>query len=238
MAVNNHTERSARDLEFFGKITASISHELNNVVSIIDQVGGLLEDYVAMMKSGYTPNVDQLEKVSQKIQMQTGRGVDIIRNLNKFAHSVDDPLKEFDLNDVLSNLCTICQRLAGLKRVTLKEDFAETELMVTNNPFLVQEIIFLALQWAFDQAGDDGEVRLSTSMDRDIPVVEIVTKTTEEQSRSFLDGEVLAEILQATEIESETFQDNTEKRGVRFKFQSIRANDSPTCQKCDTRAIL
>jgi len=43
-----------KELEFFGKITACISHELNNVLSIINEYTGLLEDLMLTCGDGKT----------------------------------------------------------------------------------------------------------------------------------------------------------------------------------------
>jgi C4-dicarboxylate-specific signal transduction histidine kinase len=39
-------------LQFFGRMSASISHELKNALAIIKENAGLLADYVAMMGKG------------------------------------------------------------------------------------------------------------------------------------------------------------------------------------------
>ena len=52
-----------KELEFFGKVTACISHELNNVLSIINEYTGLLEDL--MLTCNSREEVDK-EKISRK----------------------------------------------------------------------------------------------------------------------------------------------------------------------------
>ena len=38
-------EEMGTGLQFFGKMTASISHEIKNVMAIINESAGLLDDY-------------------------------------------------------------------------------------------------------------------------------------------------------------------------------------------------
>ncbi|NNG12708.1 MAG: sensor histidine kinase, partial [Halobacteria archaeon] len=38
----------AQELRYFGKVTASISHELKNVLAILNEHTGLLQDLTAM----------------------------------------------------------------------------------------------------------------------------------------------------------------------------------------------
>ncbi|MBL7192196.1 hypothetical protein ISS30_10950, partial [bacterium] len=44
----------------------------------------------------------------------------IIKRLNTFAHSVDDPVRQFDLVQLVDNFIRLAQRLASLKRVNLE----------------------------------------------------------------------------------------------------------------------
>jgi hypothetical protein len=39
-------------LQFYGKITASVSHEIKNVLAIINENAGLLEDFTFMADRG------------------------------------------------------------------------------------------------------------------------------------------------------------------------------------------
>ena len=55
-----------KELEFFGKITACISHELNNVLSIINEYTGLLED----LTLGEAVDKNRIQKITKSISEQ------------------------------------------------------------------------------------------------------------------------------------------------------------------------
>ncbi len=166
-------EKTSNELEFFGRITASVSHEMNNVISIIDQVSGLLEDHLAAAESGMEIKPEQLARVHGKIQAQTARGVEIIRRLNKFAHSVDDPVCDFDLNVVLENLAGICDRFATLNRVVLLREWSPQEIPMTNSPFLVQQAVYYLLRYTFEITDNQAEITISTAIEDAKPCIEI-----------------------------------------------------------------
>jgi signal transduction histidine kinase len=151
-------------LAFFGTITASVSHELNNVISIIDQTNGLLEDLIAGAESGTPVTVEKLERVVTSIQKHAARGLKIITRLNKFAHSIDEPVREYDLNETVRNLADLAARFAGLKRVALEVNFAEEPLTVTGNPFFAQQALFAAIRLLLDDAPRTEVIVISTSM--------------------------------------------------------------------------
>ncbi len=138
--------RADTDLQFFGTITASVSHELNNVISILNQTGGLLEDLLYGAEQGQDITPEQLERIAGKIATQTERGIAIIRRLNSFAHTVDDPVISFDLGELLDNLMALCVRFAGLRGMELSREGSVNSAKITNSPIKVQRLLFLVLR--------------------------------------------------------------------------------------------
>ena len=82
---------SETGLQFFGKMSASISHEMKNVMAIINENAGLLEDLTVMAEKGMPIDPERLKTQASRIMKQIRRGDDIIKGMNRFAHSVDEP---------------------------------------------------------------------------------------------------------------------------------------------------
>lgn len=149
------------DLAFFGALTASVSHELNNIISIIDQSAGLLTDLLAGAQSGRPLSPEQLERIADRIKYQTGRGVDFIRRLNAFAHSTDEPVREFELNQLVENLAALTVRFASLKGVNLKVTYSDQPLNIIASPFLIQQVLYLIIKNILDRALKNDDIALS-----------------------------------------------------------------------------
>lgn len=149
-------------LAFFGAITASVSHELNNVISIIDQSAGLLDDLLYGAQSGNPIPNERLQLIADRVSNQTQRGVSIIKRLNTFAHSVDDPIREFEINTLLKNLTDLCQRFADMKKVRLEVRLLEEPVNITNSPFLVQQALYLYLRRVLSASNPDDTITVST----------------------------------------------------------------------------
>ena len=77
-------------LAFFGSIVAGQSHEVTNVLSVINELAGLQGDILGNAGAGQPPDIERLKQVVQKIRNQVQRGEIIIRSINRFAHTVDD----------------------------------------------------------------------------------------------------------------------------------------------------
>ena len=89
------------DLAFFGKVNASISHELKNILAIISEAAGLLNDLTDMASKGGNFEVEMIQTCSKDIVEEIQRGFATIKKMNTFSHSADDPLKRVNLVEVL-----------------------------------------------------------------------------------------------------------------------------------------
>lgn len=169
MAEKTASERDRllhqHSMVFFGRVLASTTHQINNVLSIIDQSGGLLEDLLAMAAGGKPLSTDKLARAVARIQDQSSRGLEIVQRLNKFAHSTDDETIDFDLNEVISNLVMLITRFADLKKVGFEFEPSEQPLQVTGNPFACQQLVFAVYMLFLDQSEAGESITLTTVLD-------------------------------------------------------------------------
>ncbi len=154
-----------RGLAFFGKITASVTHELNNVMSIIEQVSGLLDDLCAGAESGRPLEPEKIRGISERIGKQVERGVSIIQRMNKFAHSVDEPVKNFDLVELTENLVELSRRFAGLRKLKIEWRPPDARVMLVSKPFLLEQVIFMGIDAAMQRSRREGVIRIEVQPD-------------------------------------------------------------------------
>lgn len=152
-------------LKFIGAVTASVSHELNNVITIIDQVAGLLQDTLAGARAGSPLDAAKLQSLQERIARQTRRGIEIVKNLNRFAHGVDEPVVRFEMNAVIGNLVSLVQRLAELRKVRLSVRYAGRDTYVTSSPFRLQQALFYCLERFLRCASPGSEIVLAVACD-------------------------------------------------------------------------
>ncbi len=152
-------------LKFVGAVTASVSHELNNVITIIDQVAGLLQDTLAGAQSGTSLDTGKLKTLQERIARQTRRGIEIVKNLNRFAHGVDEPVTQFEINATVGNLVSLMQRPADLRKVRLSIRCAGQETYVTSSPFRLQQALFHCIERLLASSSPGGEIALEVACD-------------------------------------------------------------------------
>jgi hypothetical protein len=130
-------------LQFFGSVNASISHELKNIFAIISETAGFLNDLTQLSKQGKKFELSLLENCSNSIAEEIERGFDTIRQMNQFAHSVDDPVKETSIADTLVLAVKLTGFLSYAKKTHI--DDPAKDITVLTSPFLLQNLIYRIL---------------------------------------------------------------------------------------------
>ncbi len=155
-------EQSGR--ECFGRLTASLSHELNNVVSIIDQNTGLMSDLLATGDNPVVIDRTRLEKIVTRFSTQAERGTALIRLLNTFAHSVDEDKLAADPAELVRLTQSLWRRAAEMRRVEIEIETKAGGAEIPVRPFLVLWALFLALRGALDKCPPGQAIKIKTEM--------------------------------------------------------------------------
>lgn len=133
-------------LTFNGKITASLSHELNNAVAIINEYNGLLTDMVEASKSDIPIDDKKLERATKKIAIQIERSQELVKRLNRFAHSSDSFNSSINIIELAELIISLSQRLLGLKGMDIEFSDHPDTIIFRTNPFYVQLAVFTCFE--------------------------------------------------------------------------------------------
>lgn len=118
--MSSTTPSGRASVQFFGKISASVSHEIKNVFAVINEAAGLLEDFTIMVDKGMPIEPERLKRVAKSIQGQVRRGDGIVKNINAFAHCTDEDAREVDLPETLGLIVALSTRMADMKQMGLE----------------------------------------------------------------------------------------------------------------------
>jgi nitrogen fixation/metabolism regulation signal transduction histidine kinase len=168
-------ETIAREgFQFFGKMSASISHEIKNALAIINESAGLLEDFSLLTEKGRPIDPERLKRLAQSVARQVQRADGLIKNLNRFAHSADDASRIVDLAEMLELVVSLVQRLAAMREARVELVLPAHPVMVITNLFLLENIIWLGLEFLLTE---------------NHKVVKLIPETTAEGARIRLVGQ-------------------------------------------------
>jgi hypothetical protein len=152
-----------KEVAFFGKITAGITHELKNVLAIIRESSGLMGDIISISPEAVVKHQEKIQNSIVRIKDQIERGVNLTDRLNRFAHSTDETLSKIDLQETIEQLVMLAQRFARLKHVVLKTVLPDHEIppvtLVTRHVQL-QMALFASLECCFTVMSSGGEINI------------------------------------------------------------------------------
>jgi C4-dicarboxylate-specific signal transduction histidine kinase len=149
-------------VRFFGEISASISHEIKNVLAIINENAGLLEDMLMMNAKGMPLSPERLSKLAQSITRQVNRGDRIVQGMNRFAHSADHPDEAVDVGDVVAFITNLSTRIIAMKGETPQIEVPATPVTALTNRFFLENLVWACLCRAMDACAPGQRVCIVT----------------------------------------------------------------------------
>jgi len=142
--MENHSKKTA----FFGKVTANVTHELQNVLAIIKENAGLMEDFMQfqMNPESLADLEINLKKILGKIVEQSKRGVGLTTALNGFAHTTDRVETEIHIHKAVERLLFLTNRLFLLQGIEVNLEKCEKSPSIVIDHVLFQTIILMSIE--------------------------------------------------------------------------------------------
>ena len=159
--TNNKDATECDGLRFFGRMSAAITHDIKNTLSIMNENAGLLEDLAQMAETGRPLDIQRVKQLGGAIKRQIRRSDGIVRNMNRFAHSVDDPVKQIGLMTSLEMFLAICRRLTDAKGITVALTPCGAEVAILTRPFHLYYLTWLLLEFCMEYAGPNRRIELA-----------------------------------------------------------------------------
>ncbi|MBW2582588.1 MAG: HAMP domain-containing histidine kinase, partial [Deltaproteobacteria bacterium] len=151
---------SEMGLQFFGRMSASISHEIKNVLAIINENAGLLEDFSLMAERGMPIDPGRLKTMAEKVKLQISRADGIIKNMNRLAHSIDENITTVDLDQTIELVIALTARIAAMRGVKVDLQLPGSPLTIPTAPFFLMNLLCLCLDFSMSASGDEKRVEL------------------------------------------------------------------------------
>ncbi|MBT7695827.1 MAG: hypothetical protein HN737_00280 [Desulfobacterales bacterium] len=164
-----------REIAFIGKITAGVTHEVNNVFAIIQETSGLIGDILSIAsRESDIPHMDKINKSMDSIKAQLNRGTDLISRLNGFAHTADEYSAEVDLNKLMDQLFALCTRFARVRNVRLVYNLSETSILFHTRPVWFQMGMYTLIDLFIDAVEAGGAVTCAAGNDDGKVVIKFI----------------------------------------------------------------
>jgi signal transduction histidine kinase len=150
----------AEGLSFFGITNRLISHELKNVLAIISETLGLMGELVELSEKGIELKPEKLRSLSASIIEEVDRANTITRNMNAFAHGVDEFIRDVDVRRIVALMIELSQLEASLKKTKLQLKAGEPCSIYTS-PFFLANLVFRLINTSSRHVDPKDEIRVS-----------------------------------------------------------------------------
>lgn len=166
MTDDNHI-LAVEGVRFFGEMSASISHEMKNVLAIVNENAGLLNDMVQLSEQGMPLAAERLAGMAQSISRQVQRGDRIVKRMNRFAHSADHPRESVDVGDTLGLVNEVASRLIAMRGAPPQIDVPAEAIRVRTHRFFLENLIWNCLCRLMDARGAEPQepIRIQVTAD-------------------------------------------------------------------------
>lgn len=135
-----------REAAFIGKIAASATHEIRNVLAIVKESAGLIDDLMRASITRGPVDGDRIFKAIKRIDAQVARGAEIITGLNRLAHSLDREGESIHLDEEIRRVVLLSQRFARRKSQGVEALPAAEPPAFTASSLAVQMALFAVLE--------------------------------------------------------------------------------------------
>ena len=165
MPDDNH-ENILRDsqLASLGKMLAGYSHELKNHLAIINESAGLMDDLLEMGSIDDEQSVQRFKKSISLICERINQADTMAKYMNSFAHKMDVPVSNFDVNELLIEELAFLDRFFWTKSASLHKELQPDLPTVSNNPSLLQFVIFTYIHRIISGIDSGGEIAVTSQL--------------------------------------------------------------------------
>lgn len=172
MEGNREKKLREQQLESYGRLMASFSHELKNHLGIIRESGGLIADFAEIHAAQLDPGLlARLEKATASIEKRVVTAARMFHHLSGFAHRSDTPCSSFDINLLCEEAAVLVERHARMKQMTIAVEPDAGLPALYSSPSLLHHVLFLVVTGCLDQLESGAALVLAPSCDNTNSIV-------------------------------------------------------------------
>jgi len=166
----------SREAAFVARVTASTTHEMRNVLAIVKESAGLIEDMVHAYAKRGALNEERLLRAVGRIDAQVARGAEIVAHLNRFAHSLDHTRERIDLDGVVRQVAFLGERFArqGTHKIEVRPGNAG--LAVEASALLLQMALFAGIECCLNGLSEPATAVLRVGLTDGSPSIEFASE--------------------------------------------------------------
>jgi hypothetical protein len=156
---------------FLARMTASTTHELRNVLAVVKESAGLVEDLTLASRGQKSVSADKFLHAARRIDAQVARGAALLTGLNRLAHGLDHAEQVLDLGQQAEQVASLCQRFARQRRQRIELAAGNATRTVRANALRLQMALVSAIDCCLEQLPEESVVTMGVAGSADRPCV-------------------------------------------------------------------
>jgi len=142
-------------LRYFKAMLPSFSHEAKNVLAVINENAGLMDDYILMAQKGKTLDLERLGSLSAIIRKQVKRFNTLIMDLRQVGQGIDNSIQEICLVRHARQVSELMSKKAAMRSTQFQIDALQETILIHTRPVLLLHMMWVCLDYAM-HAGERG----------------------------------------------------------------------------------
>lgn len=161
-SLNNRVLESER-MALIGRLAASVSHEINNPLQIIEGQAGWMDELLSDEKEESVENLGEYRQAIAKIRTHVNRAKLITHRLLGFSHAGEMVMAKTDINQVIGETVSFLEGEANKNGITIVREFQADLPEILTDSSQLQQVLLNLVNNAIDAIGKDGRITISTA---------------------------------------------------------------------------
>ena len=163
-AMNKQVVESGK-LATIGELAAGIAHEINNPVAIMVEEAGWIGDLLEEEDLKECENLKEFNRALDQINTQGRRCKEITHKLLSFARKTDTTVNDVQVNEVITEMVSLTDKMAMYNHVTIETDLHEGIPYIRISPSELQQVILNLINNAIDaMEKTGGKIEIATKI--------------------------------------------------------------------------
>ena len=156
--------RQAEKMALVGRIAASVAHEVNNPLQIINDQAGLLGEMLDEEHGIPGGRLAEYHDSADSIKRNVRRASDVTHKLLGFSRSPAEVEAYADINLLVEETIGFLEKEAAINQIQILREFDAAIGKTITDPCQLQQVFLNILNNAMDAVGRDGSITVRTSM--------------------------------------------------------------------------
>jgi len=158
-----HQVEYANKMASIGRLAASVAHEINNPLAIINEKAGLIKDLFTL-KGAYDKD-PKLVGLVDSVLASVKRAGTITKRLLRFSRNLQASVELVNLNEAILEVLGFMGKEAELRTIEVRTDVAEDIPVLETDRGRLQQILLNIVNNAFAAVNDGGHIHIEAHRD-------------------------------------------------------------------------